>query len=97
MADCSEDQGVPHSRACVVIGRVYLERGEPVTVLARWAAPVAATAPDWIKWHRSPRSAPRNVLIERADKSRAVRPFRGLRKIARPCGTRRLKADRRGR
>jgi len=45
-----------------VIGRTYYERGEPVTILARWNG-----------------NGPRNVLIERADLSRVVRPFRGLR------------------
>lgn len=45
-------------------GRVYLERGKPVTVLVRWRG----------------NYCPRNVLIERADGSRVVRPFRGLRK-----------------
>lgn len=44
-------------------GRVYLERGKPVTVLA------------W--WHGR---GPRNVLIERADGTKVVRPFRGLQK-----------------
>jgi acetyl esterase len=44
-------------------GRVYLERGDPVTLLARWAG-----------------AGPRNVLVERADGTRVVRPFRGLRR-----------------
>lgn len=52
-------------------GRVYLEHGKPVTVLARWRS-------------GAPRGAPRNVLIERQDGSLVVRPFRGLRK---PKGT----------
>jgi hypothetical protein len=47
-----------------VVGRVYLERGEPVRVLIKWG----------------PGGGPRNVLIERQDGSRVVRPFRGLRK-----------------
>jgi len=42
----------------------YLERGEPVVVLIRWG----------------PGGGPRNVLIMRADGSRVVRPFRGLRR-----------------
>jgi hypothetical protein len=46
-----------------MIGRVYLLRGEPVTVLARWDG-----------------AGPRNVLLERPDGSRLVRPFRGLRR-----------------
>lgn len=46
-----------------MIGRTYLERGEPVVVLIRWNGP-----------------GPRNVLIQRADGSKVVRPFRGLRR-----------------
>jgi acetyl esterase len=48
-----------------MVGRVYLERGERVTVLARWGG-----------------DGPRNVLVERADGTRVVRPFRGLRRPA---------------
>ncbi len=44
--------------------RVYLERGEPVVVLARWGAG----------------GGPRNALVQREDGSRVVRPFRGLRR-----------------
>ena len=46
-----------------MIGKTYLERGKPVTVLIRWKG-----------------KGPRNVLIQRQDGSRVVRPFRGLRK-----------------
>jgi hypothetical protein len=49
-----------------VIGRVYLARGAPVLVVARWGVG----------------GGPRNVLLQRADGSRVVRPFRGLRKTA---------------
>lgn len=48
-----------------MIGRTYLERGEPVVVLLRGT---------WAK------GSPRNVLIRRADGTRVVRPFRGLRR-----------------
>ena len=48
----------------LIPGAVYLEHGKPVTILARWG----------------PGGGPRNVAIERADGSRVVRPFRGLRK-----------------
>ena len=48
-------------------GRVYLERGRRVLVLARWGEG----------------GGPRNVLIEREDGSRVVRPFRGLRRVQR--------------
>ena len=47
-----------------MIGRTYLERGEAVTVFARWGG-----------------VGPRNVLIERRDGRRVVRPFRGLRRV----------------
>lgn len=49
-----------------MIGRVYLERGKPVTVLIR----------------RGSGGGPRNVLIRREDGTKVVRPFRGLRKAA---------------
>jgi hypothetical protein len=48
-----------------MLGRRYLEHGQPVTVLVRWRG----------------NHCPRNVLVERADGSKAVRPFRGLRRI----------------
>ena len=51
----------------MIAGRTYLERGRPVTVVCGWG----------------PGGGPRNVLIERADGTRVVRPFRGLRKLPR--------------
>jgi hypothetical protein len=54
------------AEASMMIGRQYLERGQLVTVLIRWG----------------PAGGPRNVLIERADGTKAVRPFRGLRKVS---------------
>lgn len=51
-----------------MIGRTYLERGEPVVVLAR------------SRWAKD--AGPRNVLIRRADGTLVVRPFRGLRRPA---------------
>jgi hypothetical protein len=50
-----------------MIEGVYLERGEPVVVLARWDG-----------------RGPRNVLVERSDGTRVVRPFRGLRRVPNP-------------
>lgn len=49
-----------------IVGRTYLERGAPVVVLVQWGKG----------------GGPRNVLIERADGKRVVRPFRGLRRVA---------------
>lgn len=80
-----------------IAGRVYLEDGQPVTVLVAWASVSKARpvmpAPSWLIWHRPPpnskirrkvlippQHSPRNVLIQRADGTRVVRPFRGLRK-----------------
>lgn len=48
-----------------ILGRRYLEKGRPVTVLKKWG----------------PGGGPRNVLIEREDGTKVVRPFRGLRRI----------------
>jgi hypothetical protein len=72
-----------------MVGRIYLEGGKQVTVLARWSgrgrpaeAPGVTPAVIW----RPPRGgakykqAPRNVEIQRADGSHVVRPFRGLRR-----------------
>lgn len=63
-----------------MLGRVYLERGQPVTVLTRWRKPEPCPVPSWFTWDRKERPAPRNVLVRRADGSMASRPFRGLRK-----------------
>ena len=49
-----------------MIGRKYLERGAPAIVVARWGTG----------------GGPRNVLVQREDGDRVVRPFRGLRKAA---------------
>lgn len=51
-------------------GRVYLERGRPVTVLIQWG----------LKSKGETHGGPRNVLVEREDGTRVVRPFRGLRR-----------------
>jgi hypothetical protein len=48
----------------MIEGRTYLERGRPVVVVIQWG----------------PGGGPRNVLIERQDGQRVVRPFRGLRR-----------------
>ena len=61
-----------------IVGRTYLERGEPVTVLVQWAQ-VRKSEPVVLAGLRT--VTPRNVLIERADGSRVVRPFRGLRRV----------------
>lgn len=65
-----------------MVGRSYLLHGQPVTVIARWAKPSPASG--GVTWHRPPKpGAPRNVLLELADGSRTIRPFRGLRRITR--------------
>ena len=50
-----------------IVGRTYLERGEPVVILVQWRTGHGPTGP-------------RNVKIRRTDGSVVVRPFRGLRK-----------------
>jgi hypothetical protein len=68
------------NRPSMMLGRTYMERGKPVTVLIRWQHS-AGVAGGWVTWHRPPKPhAPRNVAIERGDGSRDIRPFRGLRK-----------------
>jgi acetyl esterase len=63
-----------------VTGRRYLERGRPVTVLVAWRRGRGDQRLDWkLRCWRTSTSGPRNVLIEREDGSRVVRPFRGLR------------------
>jgi hypothetical protein len=47
------------------IGRIYLERGRPVTLLITWAGG----------------GGPHNCLIRREDGTEVVRPFRGLRRV----------------
>jgi hypothetical protein len=68
-----------------MIGRTYLERGQPVVVVKRWVV-THSPGPDPVIWLRPPRrNAPRNVLIEREDGAQLVRPFQGLRKPAQPA------------
>ncbi|MDQ1022442.1 hypothetical protein QF035_000024 [Streptomyces umbrinus] len=63
-------------------GRVYLERGRPVTVVTPYCARRAPELTgDWLHFQwpgRRPAAGPRNVAIRRADGSTTVRPFRGL-------------------
>jgi hypothetical protein len=47
-----------------IVGRTYLERGRPVRVLIQWGEG----------------GGPRNMLVEREDGTKVVRPFRGLRR-----------------
>lgn len=54
-----------HEAQLLVIGKTYLERGEPVICRARWTTGIGKVI--------------KNVLIERADGTLVVRPFRGLR------------------
>ena len=62
-----------------IVGGVYLERGRPVTVLVGWRQQRMTERLDPGLLRLSLRT-PRNVLIEREDGTRVVRPFRGLRK-----------------
>jgi hypothetical protein len=73
-----------------ITGGTYLEHGKPVKVLVRWGnirfEPLPGVPIIWLprsdgRPHEP--SGPRNVLIERAGGSRVVRPFRGLRRLAR--------------
>lgn len=72
----------------MIVGATYLERGAPVTVLVQWShrGPLPHLMPWMWAWGdrtedgRLRTAGPRNVLIERADGTRVVRPFRGLRK-----------------
>lgn len=73
-----------------ISGRSYLERGEPVTVLVGWGpggGDKSITAAVFASAHKVPKQGPRNVMIERADGSRVVRPFfRALRKPSTTTG-----------
>lgn len=65
----------------MITGRTYLAKGQPVTVMAAWNGryldlpdlPARITLRG-----RVARCGPHNVLIERTDGGREVRPFRGL-------------------
>ena len=63
-------------------GRVYLERGQPVTVTIPYCARRAPDITgDWLHFQwpgRRPTTGPRNVAIRRTDGSIVVRPFRSL-------------------
>lgn len=80
-----------------IVGRTYLEHGEPVVVLVQWRAPspderrvAESAASRVIRWYyggaHSMRTGPRNVLIRRANGELVVRPFRGLRRADAPQG-----------
>jgi len=62
---CGREEAL--DRQSGMIGKVYFERGVPVTILARWGKG----------------GGPRNVLIRRHDGTKVVRPLRGLRRAAR--------------
>lgn len=79
-----------------IVGRTYLEKGQPVKVLVQWRKPppgmFCAVHFSWLcgmgqgECRPGRKSGPRNVLIERADGTRTVRPFRGLRRVADETG-----------
>jgi hypothetical protein len=61
----------------------YLERGQPIVIVHGWRG-TTRDLPDlsgvFAAGTGLGRTAPRNVLIRRADGTTAVRPFRGLRR-----------------
>jgi hypothetical protein len=64
-------------------GRTYFENGQPVVVLVRWGGQKSPTEPAPALIDAAAiriRTGPRNVLIQRADGTKVVRPFRGLRR-----------------
>lgn len=63
----------------MIAGTSYLLRGQPVTAFAAWRQQRKTERLDLPLVHTKP-TTPRNVLIEQADGSRQVRPFRGLRR-----------------
>lgn len=65
-----------------MVGRTYLERGEPVTVLVAFRQQRKAERLKLPGLELLSKVTPRNVLVRRADGSLVVRPFRGLRKVA---------------
>jgi hypothetical protein len=69
--------------ADTVTGRTYYENGQPVVVLVRWGGQMSQNepAPAFIDVTAIRiRTGPRNVLIQRSNGTRVVRPFRGLRR-----------------
>jgi hypothetical protein len=64
-----------------IVGGTYFLRGEPVTVLVAWRQQPKAERFS-LPLVSTKATTPRNVLLEHADGSRSVRPFRGLRRSA---------------
>lgn len=64
-----------------MIGATYLERGQPVTIVARWAkAAVLHAARAELGLPPITAFPPRNVIVRRVDGTLVARPFRGLRR-----------------
>lgn len=64
-----------------MIGSAYIERGERVVIVARWAkAAVLHEARRAFGLPPLTSYPPRNVVVRRADGSLVARPFRGLRR-----------------
>lgn len=75
------------SRGEGIAGRTYLLRGEPVTVRIGWRQQRRSERLTCLPLVSTRTWTPRNVLVEHADGSRTVRPFRGLRRpAADACG-----------
>ena len=66
------------SPASPLIGRRYLLRGQSVTVILAWNG-TRAGLPVPLPHVQTRRFAPRNVQIQWADGTSAIRPLRGLR------------------
>ncbi|MGX6605630.1 hypothetical protein ACWKSP_26380 [Micromonosporaceae bacterium Da 78-11] len=64
----------------MISGQTYLERGEPVLVVVGWKQIPKAERLDLPGLEALRPWTPRNVMVERADGARVVRPFRGLRR-----------------
>jgi len=62
----------------VITGSVYLDRGQPVTVLAAWNGKYTDLPAQTILRGRVARSGPHNVLVRDAEGRETIRPFRGL-------------------
>lgn len=66
-----------------MIGRTYLLAGETVTVVAAWRQQRKTARLAYPHLQLRPWT-PKNVMLEDEQGQRFIRPFRGLRKLAKP-------------